>query len=223
MCGEWQFGRDIAWAFGTFHRLYSICHSVVRSEYMAGTGALMAEYNGLDKYPHIQEKLAWLAMYAERTDVISKAACAYPDMDPDTGLAVPNLMYTNVTKYQFANDRDQACKHIADITGGLVATVPCYRDWMNPEERPFIEKYLAAKAGIPTEHRLKAIRLAKDITSYGYGGIHSEGSLMAQRMAMYSAGDWKRYKAAAKRVARIPGWDEHPTFKDLPEFPPNIL
>jgi 4-hydroxybutyryl-CoA dehydratase/vinylacetyl-CoA-Delta-isomerase len=93
---------------------------------------------------------------------------------------------------------------------------------MNPEERPLLEKYLAGKAGIPTEHRLRAIRLIKDITGnfHDSTAIHGEGSLAAQRMAIYAAADWARFKAVAKRVCGIPGWEDLPEFKDLPEYPP---
>jgi 4-hydroxybutyryl-CoA dehydratase/vinylacetyl-CoA-Delta-isomerase len=221
MCGEWQFSRDIAWTFGTFHRLYSITHTVADTELFAGAAALMAEYNGLDKYSHIQEKLAMLCMHVEEIDALSKAACAYPDTDPDTGLVAPNLVYTNIAKFRFANERSEVSKLLGDITGGIASTAPSYQDWMNPEIRPFLERYLAAKEGIPTEHRLRAIRMAKELTlsgSYGPAGpIHYEGSLAAQKMALYQGGDWERYKAAAKRLARIPGWEEHPVFKDVPD------
>jgi 4-hydroxybutyryl-CoA dehydratase/vinylacetyl-CoA-Delta-isomerase len=221
MFGEWQYSRDIAWAFGTYHRLYSICHTVAESELITGAAALIAEYNGLEKYTHIQEKLAWLAMYAEETDVLSKAACAYPDIDPDTGLAVPNLVYTNIAKYKFANDRSEALKLLGDIAGGIASTGPCYRDWMNSDIRPHIEKYLAGRDGVPTEHRLRAVRMVKELTIGGSlfpaGAINAEGSLAAQKMAIYQGSDWARYKAAAKRLAKIPGWEEHPLFEGVPD------
>jgi len=194
---------------------------VAKLELKTGAAALMAEYNGIDKYPHIQEKLAWLTMHTETCDIVSRAACEHPDIDPNTGLVAPSLVYSNIAKFKFANDAAEASKLAADICGGLVGTVPCYRDWMNPEERPLIEKYLAGKAGIPTEHRLRAIRLVKDLTTHNEDviHIHAEGSLVAQKMALYAGGDWARYKAAAKRAAGIPGWEEHPLFKDLPEYP----
>ena len=218
MCGEWQFTRDQAWMFGVFHRLFGTCHKVISTELTAGVAALMAEYNGVDRYPHIQEKLAWLAMHAQLVDVMARAGCEHPDIFPDIGLAAPNLMYTNIAKYLFANDQHETSKLVADITGGVASTVFSYKDWMNPEERPFIEKYLAGKNGIPTEHRLRAVRLAKDLIGHGHDGafIHTEGSLAAQKMAMYAGSDWERYKALAKRVARIPGWKEHPALADLP-------
>lgn len=221
MCGEWQFSRDIAWAFGTYHRLYSISHTVAESELITGAACLIAEYNGLEKYGHIQDKLAWLAMYAEETDVLSKAACSYPDVDPETGLAVPNLVYTNIAKYKFANERSEALKILADIAGGIASTVPCYKDWKNSNVRKYLDKYLAAKDGVPTEHRLRVIRMVKELTvGGGYGTaavMNAEGSLAAQKMAIYKGSDWERYKAAAKRLARIPGWEDHSLFKGVPD------
>lgn len=221
MCGEWQFSRDQAWMFGVFHRLYGTCHKVISTEQAAGVAALVAEYNGLDRYPHIQEKLAWLAMHAQLVDALSRAGCEHPDIFPDIGLAAPNLMYTNIAKYLFANDQHETSKLVADITGGVATTVFSYRDWMNPEERPYIERYLAGKAGVPTEHRLRAVRLAKDLIGHGHDGafIHTEGSLAAQKMAIYAAADWEKYKAVAKRIAGISGWEKHPALNGLPPHP----
>ena len=134
-------------------------------------------------------------------------------------------MLTNIAKYIFANEQHEMSKVVADVTGGVIATVFNYKDWMNPEQRPIIEKYLAGKNGIPTEHRLKAIRLAKDLTGHGRDGawIHTEGSLAAQRMAMYSGAPWDKYKAIAKRIAQIPGWKEHPEMEELPDWPPDFV
>ncbi len=225
MCGEWQFSRDQAWLFGVFHRLFGTCHKVISTEETAGAAALMAEYNGLDKYPHIQEKLAWLAMHAQIIDIMAKAACEHPDIFPDIGLAAPNLSYTNIAKYLFADNQHLASKLLADITGGVASTVFSYKDWKNPEERPFIDKYLAGKAGIPTEYRLKLIRMVKDLVGHGHDAtvIHAEGSLAAQKMAMYASADWEKYKAVAKRIAGIPGWEKRAEMKGLPEWPPKYV
>jgi hypothetical protein len=41
--------------------------------------------------------------------------------------------------------------------------------------------------------------------------IHAEGSLAAQKMMFYANADWDMYKAAAMRVANIPGWEKEPS------------
>ncbi len=168
-------GKDYALVFGTAHKVISLDQTV-------GAAALMAEFNGLDKYPHIQEKLAWLAMHCQINDTMARAACEHPDMYEDIGLAAPNLMYTNIAKFMFANGQHEASKLLADITGGVTTTVFGYKDWMNLEERPFNNKYLAGKGGIPTEHRLRAIRLVKDLIGDSHDAtiIHAEGSLGAK-------------------------------------------
>jgi len=219
MCGEWEFTRDQAYMFGVFHRLFGTCHKVISTERIAGAAKLMAEYNGVDRYPHIQEKLAWLAMHTKLVDTLANAACENPDYYPDIDLASPNVAMTNMAKFSFANGQHEANKLLSDISGGLLCTVFNYKDWNNPEQRPYIEKYLAGKDGVSTEDRLKAIRLAKDLTGHWHDvlAIHAEGSLAAQKMMIYFSADWDRYVAWAKKTAGISGWEDHPSMKGLPK------
>jgi len=92
---------------------------------------------------HIHEKLAWLAMHAQLVEAMSRAGVENPDIYPDIGLATPGQMYTNIAKYLFADDQHEQSKVLADIAGGIATTIFSYKDWKNPEEKPFIEKYLA--------------------------------------------------------------------------------
>ena len=219
MCGEWEFSRDITYAFATFHRLFGSSRMTAELEILAGMAATMAEYNGVEKHKHIRNKLAWLAMYAESVAGMSKLACLEAEHVPGSDLVVPNIMYANVAKFTFANNLHEAMKLVQDISGGIPATVPAYKDWNNPKLRPYIEKYLAAKDGVPTEDRLKMARLVKDYCgSYQQvANIHGEGSLAAQRMFLYFGADWEKYKAAARRTAHIDGWQKHSIFGQLPD------
>ena len=120
----------------------------------------------------------------------------------------------------YADNFHEMCKLAQDICGGIAADPIGYRDWMNPDERKYIEKYAAGKAGVPTENRLKAIRYLADIT----GGRHmthqiqAEGSLAAQKMMFFANADWNYYKATAMRGAHIPGWEQEPHQKDMKDF-----
>lgn len=58
-----------------------------------------------------------------------------PDYFPDIDLAAPNMAVTNIAKYMFANSQHEASKLLSDISGGLLCTVPNYRDWNNPERK----------------------------------------------------------------------------------------
>jgi 4-hydroxybutyryl-CoA dehydratase/vinylacetyl-CoA-Delta-isomerase len=61
----------------------------------------------------------------------------------------------------------------------------------------------------------------RDLTSSyeAVATIHAEGSLAAQKMSIYNTADWNRYKAAAKRAARIDDGTVDPIFSGLPRFP----
>lgn len=224
MDGEWRFSGDMAYAFGNSHRLFADSYKYVELEILVGAAALIAEYNGLEKIPHIQDKLSWLTMYCEAEEALAEQACVKCVRDPGSDLVYPNPMYSNIAKFFFADNYHQAMKHLQDIAGGLVCTVPSSKDFFNPETRPLMEKYLGGKHGIPTEHRLRAFRLIKDLTSSWHATltIHGEGSLATQRMSILALADLERYKAAARRVARIPVAEEHPLYRDLPEYPPKV-
>jgi hypothetical protein len=47
-------------------------------------------------------------------------------------------------------------------------------------------------------------------------------ALSAQRLSIYSLGDFNKYKAVAKRAARIKDGTKHAIYSQLPEFPPKI-
>ncbi len=222
--GEWEFAGQVAYMFANFHRLSAETYKAAELEIVTGAAALMAEYNGIEKAGHIREKLTWLTMYTEATAVMGRAACEHCVSEPDSDLVYPNPMYANICKFYFADNWHQATKYIQDIAGGIVATCPSSKDYFNPETHDLLDKYLGARAGVPTEHRLRLVKLIRDLTS-SYEDvltIHAEGSLEAQKLSVYVLADFERYKAAAKRAARIRDGSVHPLFDQLPEFPPKL-
>ncbi|MGB9592239.1 MAG: 4-hydroxyphenylacetate 3-hydroxylase C-terminal domain-containing protein, partial [Candidatus Kryptoniota bacterium] len=216
--GEWDFAGQVAYMFANFHRLSAETYKAMELELFTGAAALMAEYNGIEKVPHIREKLTWLAMYTETVEVIGRAACEYCIAEPDSDLVYPNPMYANICKFYFADNWHQATKYIQDIAGGIVATCPSSKDYKNHEIHDLLDKYFGGKDGIPTEYRLRVAKLIRDLTS-SYEDvltIHAEGSLEAQKLSIYALADFDRYKAAAKRAARIQDGVMHPIFSQLP-------
>ena len=222
--GEWKFAGHIAHMFGNFHRLSAETYKAVELELLTGAAALMAEYNNVEKVAHVREKLTWLAQYTETTEILGRAACEHCAFEPESGLVYPNPMIANIAKLHFADNWHQGTKFLQDIAGGIVATAPSAADYFNPETHDLIEKYLGAKAGVPTEHRLRLIKLIRDLGS-SYEDVitlHAEGSPAAQRMSIHALADFDRYKAAVKRAARIQDGGTDPIYSQLPEFPPTI-
>jgi len=222
--GEWEFAGQVAYMFANFHRLSAETYKAAELEVFTGAAALMAEYNGIEKAGHVVEKLTWLTMYTEATEVMGRAACEYCVSEPDSDLVYPNPMYANICKFYFAENWHQATKYLQDIAGGIVATCPSSRDFFNPETHDLLDKYLGGKAGIPTEHRLRLVKLIRDLTS-SYEDvltIHAEGSLAAQKLSIYALADFDRYKAAAKRAARIKDGTQDGIYSLLPVFPPEL-
>lgn len=222
--GEWPFAGQIAHMFGNFHRLSAETYKAVELELLTGAAALIAEFNGIDKVPHVKDKLSWLVQYAEATEIIGRAACEHAVSEPDSGLVYPNPMYANIAKLFFAGHWHQATKYLQDIAGGIVATAPSAKDYFNPELQGMIEKYLGGREGVPTEHRLRLAKLIRDLTS-SYEDVltlHAEGSPAAQNLSIYALADFDRYKAAARRAARIEDGTSHRIYRELPQFPPNL-
>lgn len=219
LAGEWPFSQLVTYSFARFHRLSSATYQYVALQNLAGLAMLMAEYNGLTRATRIRDMLAWFAMQANIVEALSKAAAVDAEVDPETGLALPNEMYSNCAKFFASDNHHQAIKYLHDITGGIAATMPSWQDWENPETRPYIDKYLGGDAQYPTEERIKALRAVNEhATSFlGLLAVHAEGSLAAQKMMIYHLADWDRFKAAAKYFLDIP--TDHPAFKDLPKEP----
>jgi 4-hydroxybutyryl-CoA dehydratase / vinylacetyl-CoA-Delta-isomerase len=218
MCGEWQYSQVLAYAFASYHRLFGTCKMTGTLEIMTGAASLIAEYNGVQNAPHVRKKLAWMGYITETVQMLGKQACLEPMTEFGMDVMMPNRMAINASKFTYASNIHQICQHMQDIGGGLTTTVPAYRDWKNPEIQPYIEKYLAAKDGIPTEHRLRILRLIKDITGnhYQVDTIHGEGSMAAQEMFLYNSANWKKFQSAAKRAAYIDGWQDDPIYGKLP-------
>lgn len=222
--GEWEFAGQVAYMFANFHRLSAETYKAMELELFTGAAALMAEYNGIEKVSHIREKLTWLVMYTEMIETLGRAAVEHCIQEEDSDFVYPNPMIANICKYQFANNWHEATKYIQDIAGGIVATCPSAKDFFNPATHDLLDKYLGGKAGVPTEERLRMVKLVRDLTS-SYEDvltIHAEGSLEAQKMSILQLADFDRYKAAAKRAARVENKKGHPLFDDLPAFPPKL-
>jgi 4-hydroxybutyryl-CoA dehydratase / vinylacetyl-CoA-Delta-isomerase len=204
---EWQAAGFLANTFVEFHRFTAISYKPPLCDLFIGAAALLAEYNGIQKVSHVRDKLTKLITWTETVRGLSRAA-AFDCRITDHGVAVPNIVQTNLAKYHFAAHYHEAICWVQDIAGGLVVTGPDEADMSSAETRPYIERFLGG-AGIDAESRLKALNLVHDLTASNFGGynqllsIHAEGSLEAQKITIYRDYDLDRCKNLAAKIIDV--------------------
>lgn len=209
LCGEWQFALPLVYNFAYLHRHTAASYRIPMSESMVGMAQLIAEYNGIENFSHIREKITDLLIYVDMLKSLTKASCI--DYVTHGGIPIPNPVISNIAKYHFATNYHNCVRLIQDIAGGLLTTAPTYKDYQNPEISEYINKYLGGKAGVSTENRLRMFQLIRRMTASDLAGytevlsIHAEGSPMAQRLMIYvdSAKEMEEYKKIAKLAAGI--------------------
>jgi 4-hydroxybutyryl-CoA dehydratase / vinylacetyl-CoA-Delta-isomerase len=206
--GEWQYAGPLALAFVEFHRFTAISYKLPLVDLLVGCARLMAEYNGLEKVSHIREKMIHLISYAETLRALAHHAALQCRM-VEPGIAVPNQMLVNIAKHHFASHYHQAVQWVQDVSGGLLVTAPSGRDLHSPEIGPTVKKYLAGKRGISGDKRLQAFKMVRDLTASDFGGyqevlaVHAEGSIEAEKLAIFRSYDSKAAYEYAKWVAGI--------------------
>jgi aromatic ring hydroxylase len=194
-----------ALTFVEFHRFTAVSYKLPLLDALVGAGVAVAEANGIDRAGHVRDKLTWLGGYAETVRGLTELAALRCKVED--GVACPDVFTTNLAKWTFARDFHRAVETVQDLAGGLLVTGPGGRDWSSSEVRPALEKYLP---GVwPAERRMAIINLISDLTTRVYGGyqavlaVHAEGSIEAEKMAMYRAYDASRAVALALRLAGL--------------------
>ena len=120
----------------------------------------------------------------------------------DTLLA--NVHKQNVTRFPY-----ELARLAQDIAGGLMVTMPSYKDFLSPDVGRWLEKYYRAKADIPTEDRLRILRLIENLTlgtaAVGYltESMHGAGSPQAQRIMISRTINMEEKKNAARKLCGI--------------------
>lgn len=205
LCGEWQYAMPLVYNFAYLHRHTAASYRIPMSEAMVGVAQAIAEYNGIDRVPHVREKITNLVIYVDMLKSLARASCI--DYVMHGGIPIPNPVITNIAKYHFAENLHACIKAIQDIAGGLLITAPTYKDFQNPETKGYIEKYLGGKAGISAEKRLRMFQLIRRLAGFETEvlAVHAEGSLQAQRMTIYAESyqQIQEYKKWAEIAAGI--------------------
>jgi 4-hydroxybutyryl-CoA dehydratase/vinylacetyl-CoA-Delta-isomerase len=92
-----------------------------------------------------------------------------------------------------------------------MVTLPSEEDLRSPAVGEWLEKCFKARSGVPTEHRMRILRLIENLTlgtaAVGYltESMHGAGSPQAQRSMISRLVDRKENQINAKRLCGITG------------------
>ena len=194
-----------ALTFVEFHRFTAVSYKLPLLDALVGAGIAIARANGIDHAGHVRDKLTWLVGYAETVRGLTELAALRCEVE--AGVAYPHVFTSNMAKWTFARDFHKALETVQDLAGGLLVTGPSGMDWESAEVHPVLEKYL--QGAWPTDRRLAILNLIGELSTRLYGGyqailaVHAEGSIEAEKLAMFRAYDPGRAFSLALQLAGL--------------------
>jgi 4-hydroxybutyryl-CoA dehydratase / vinylacetyl-CoA-Delta-isomerase len=208
MDGETDFSGMLVERFASYHRQsYGGCKVGV-GDVLIGAAALAAEYNGVAKVSHIKDKLIEMTHLNESLYACG-IACSCEGGKTESGNYFVDTLLANVCKQNVTRFPYEITRLAEDIAGGLMVTMPSEQDWNNEKLRPYIDKYLKGVADVPTENRLRILRLIENLTlgsaavGYRTESMHGAGSPQAQRIMIGRQSNIEGKKILAKRISGI--------------------
>lgn len=207
MNGEHEFAAMLVERFTCYHRRSYVCKSGV-GDVLIGAAATIAEYNGAERASHIRDKLVEMT-HLNETIYSTGIASSYQATQTASGNYINDDMIANVCKHHVTKMPYEIGRLAQDLAGGLVVTLPSEQDLNHPEIGPMIRKYLQGRADIPTEDRMRILRLIENMTlgrnAVGYltESMHGAGSPQAQRIQIARQMQLDFKKQLAQRLAGI--------------------
>ena len=104
--------------------------------------------------------------------------------------------------------RDEA-EILCDISGGVPATFPYEGDFVNPETKDLLNKYVMRNPDVTAENQAQLWRYVGDMLCSANGGIHQMGSYhgggspIMEEIAITTQYDIESRKENVKRIAGI--------------------
>lgn len=215
MDGEYEFAAMLVERFTSYHRRSYVCKSGV-GDVLIGAAAMAAEYNGVERASHIRDKLVEMT-HLNETIYGTGIASSYQGTATESGAYLADDMLANVCKHHVTKMPYEIGRIAQDLAGGLVATMPSEQDYRHEKIGKLLDKYLRGRADVPTEHRMRILRLIENMTlgrnAVGYltESMHGAGSPQAQRIQIYRNMQIEFKKELAQILAGI---DERETLVD---------
>lgn len=210
LAGEVQLASLFAQSLGLWERTGGVVDAARVSQLYVGLAQLVLEHQGKERDPVAQNAVSELINFAEMMRMSLDYACRHFECTP-SGMIHPNTLAINVAKFHWASNYHAMVRHLHDVSGGLVITVPLEADLRNEESGKYLRKYLRSVPGAEPETRMRIYNLIRDLTADAYGGwqfvvaLQAGGGLNAQRIMMHRTYPMADAKAKALAAAGAKG------------------
>jgi len=205
--GEYEFAAELVERFTNYHRRSYVCKAGV-GDVLIGAAALVADYNGVEGASHIRDKLVEM-VHLNETIYGAGIAASHESFQRPAGNWENDSMLANVCKQNVTRFPYEIGRLAQDLAGGAVVTLPSEADFASDETGPLLDKYFRGRPGVPTEWRVRVLRLIENMTmgrnAVGYltESLHGAGSPQAQRVQIARQMDVEAKKDLARHLAGI--------------------
>ncbi len=125
------------------------------------------------------------------------------------GSYIPNSIYANVGRCLSGEAVYREQEILCDISGGITATFPHEEEWVNPETKDLMEKYVMRNPNCSAKSAAQFWRYLGDSLCSATGGIsnvgnyHGGGSPVMEQVAITTQYDIQERKNLVKYLAGI--------------------
>ena len=223
MCGRdnegvARFAGYLALMFAHYHRhSYTGCKTAV-SEVIASQAALIADVNDIAKESHVREKLCNIIQTAELVFAAGEASAYHATQFP-SGQWVPDEVLTNAGRRLAGHNIYHEYETLADLTGGVCASLPTEESFFAPETAELCNKYIMRNPAYSAEDTHRVLRMMENKlcdpfeAAQAVAGVHGGGSPLMETITMMSRYDLEELKKIAKYLAGLEGYDKCPRYE----------
>jgi len=198
----------LALMFAHYHRhTYTGCKPGM-SEVLASSALLVAEYNGIEKAKHVQEKISHIIGIAELVFAAGESSARHSEKSP-SGTQIPDEILTNAGRRLAGENIYEEFKILADISGGLIATLPFEGSFFSEEVGDLAMKYLKRNPRVKPENIYRCFKgienlVVSDLAGVlQVAGVHGGGSPQMETITMMLRYDTEKLKNISKYLFGI--------------------
>ena len=211
--GVCRYAGYLALMFAHYHRhSYTGCKTAV-SEVIASQAALVADVNDIAKEPHVREKICDIICTAELVFAAGEAS-AYRAVKFPSGQYVPDEVLTNAGRRLAGHNIYHEYETLADLTGGVCASLPTEESFFAPETAELCNKYIIRNPAYSAEETHRVMRMMENKLCDAFegaqavAGVHGGGSPLMETITLMSRYDLEELKGIAKYLAGMPGYEK---------------